>query len=641
MGHGFTDQQVAEYERHFKVFDLNGDGRIDMDELTKAFKNLGEFQSMDKMKDAVAAVDQNGDGYIDFQEFLLVMAQVDGGSGQSKFAQVYEKAKSLFQVKGFSGVHSFSQEEMTAFSEHLNYLFADDADLAHILPIATDGTDLCKAVRDGILLAKLINAACKNTIDFRAVNRPKKGKVLSIFQINENQNLAISAAKSIGIQVTNIGSSELITGEQYPHIILGLVWQLVKMQLLSAIDITFCPELVRLLEEDEDVSTLKKMDPKQLLLRWFNFHLAAAEVERRVTNFGPDVKDSYAYTILLNQISHGKCSKDALNSDDLQKRAEAVVDNATQVGAHAFIKPSDIVKGNRRLNMGFAAAIFNACHGLEELTEEEQERWKLNEVQDESSEGSREQRAFRMWMNSLGIEDVFTRDLLEDCGDGMLLLKVIDKIEPGLVDWKKAEKKVNNRFKKIANSNYVVDLGKKLGFSLVGIGGVDIVDGNEKLVLGFVWQLMRFHTIKFLSALQKGGRSIDEKQIIAWSNKKVAGSARTDSPPQISSLKDKKIGELQFVAELLFAIDDRVIDWEIVTPTDDTEERVSLARYLMTAARKLGATIFCLPEDIVECKPKMVLTFLAAIMTVGKTLEATNATKENKSSLMAELATQN
>ena len=41
--------------------------------------------------------------------------------------------------------------------------------------------------------------------------------------------------------------------------------------------------------------------------------------------------------------------------------------------------------------------------------------------------------------------------------------------------------------KKIENCNYAVELGKKLNFSLVGIGGTDIHDGNRTLTLGMLW----------------------------------------------------------------------------------------------------------------------------------------------------------
>jgi len=48
-----------------------------------------------------------------------------------------------------------------------------------------------------------------------------------------------------------------------------------------------------------------------------------------------------------------------------------------------------------------------------------------------------------------------------------------------------------SRFKRIENANYAVEIGKKMKLSLINIGGLDIVDGNKKLILSFMWQLMR------------------------------------------------------------------------------------------------------------------------------------------------------
>lgn len=44
----------------------------------------------------------------------------------------------------------------------------------------------------------------------------------------------------------------------------------------------------------------------------------------------------------------------------------------------------------------------------------------------------------------------------------------------------------------LENCNYAVELGKHPAkFSLVGIGGQDLNDGNQTLTLALVWQLMR------------------------------------------------------------------------------------------------------------------------------------------------------
>jgi len=76
-------------------------------------------------------------------------------------------------------------------------------------------------------------------------------------------------------------------------------------------------------------------------------------------------------------------------------------------------------------------------------------------------------------------------------------LKLEERIsESGVVEWKKAALKPDIQLKKIQNANYAVEVGKKLGFTLVGVGGKDIVDGNKKLILALVWQMVRKHTLE-------------------------------------------------------------------------------------------------------------------------------------------------
>jgi plastin-1 len=42
-----------------------------------------------------------------------------------------------------------------------------------------------------------------------------------------------------------------------------------------------------------------------------------------------------------------------------------------------------------------------------------------------------------MWINSLNIENVYINNLFTDCRDGVNLIKVIDRVRPGLVIWKR------------------------------------------------------------------------------------------------------------------------------------------------------------------------------------------------------------
>jgi len=230
---------------------------------------------------------------------------------------------------------------------------------------------------------------------------------------------------------------------------------------------------------------------------------------------------------------------------------------------------------------------------------------------------SREERAFRMWINSLGLDDVYVNSLYDDCKDGLVLLKVIDFIERGIVSWKQVEKQPNNKFKRVANDNYAIVLGKQLKFSLVGIGGSDIADGNKKLLLAFVWQLMRYHTLKFLAQVQAkkfGDKPVTDDMLIQWANERVSKAGRSST---MKSFQDSSLATGIFFMDLLRAANPKIIDEQFVTPGSTKEEQLLNAKYVVSVARKLGATIFLLPEDIVEVKPKMIMTLVASIMAIS------------------------
>lgn len=603
--HGFDDKKVEEFRAAFAAWDESKDSLLDTKELGAALMTLGNY-NQDTLNDIVSKSDVNGDGVIDFDEFLKACWEC-----RSDLRNLADKQVDLIQVKrAGSVVHTYAQEEMSAFAEHLNYVLGDDKDVKYLMPVDTEGIDLCTKIEDGVLLAKFINEAAPDTIDFRAVNqrKGKKTKPMSLFQINENNNLVVEAAKSIGVKTTNIGAGDLREGAQKPHLVLGVVWQLVKIQLLAAINLKNHPELIRLLRDDETLADLMAMPAEKLLLRWFNFHLEAAGHNRRVKNFGRDVCDSENYTVLLNQIRPGKCDKAALQMKDKKKRANKVLSDAKNCGVKVFIKPQNIVDANERLNLAFTASVFNHMPGLDPITDEEEK--ELAGLMDDDFGASREERAFRMWINTLGIDDLYVNNLFEDCKDGLVLLKVMDKIEPGCVSWKKVEKKPKNKFKKISNCNYVVVIGKSQKFSLVATGGSDIVDGNKMLVLGLVWQMMRHHTIKFLNSLSKGGKKITDDEILKWCNGK-ASSGGTDW--NLSKFNDGGFKTGVFFMHLLAACQPEIIDWDIVTEGETEEDAILNARYAISIARKLGCTIFLLPEDVYEVKSKMMLTFCAAI----------------------------
>jgi len=63
------------------------------------------------------------------------------------------------------------------------------------------------------------------------------------------------------------------------------------------------------------------------------------------------------------------------------------------------------------------------------------------------------------------------------------------------------------------------------------------------------------------------------------------------------------------------AIEPRIIDWDLVYQgADATDEQKSLnARYAISIARKLGAIIFMVWEDVLEGNAKMMTIFMCTL----------------------------
>ena len=77
---------------------------------------------------------------------------------------------------------------------------------------------------------------------------------------------------------------------------------------------------------------------------------------------------------------------------------------------------------------------------------------------------------------------------------------------------------------------------------------------------------------------------------------------------------DKSLKDGRFLLDLLTAVEPRCVNRELLTAGTSEEERRLNAKYAISCARKLSCSIFCLPEDLVEVRPKMVLSFVASVM---------------------------
>ena len=609
LSQSFKPEDYSNFEKIFKDFDKNKNETMERNEFLEMLHALGyrdfKQEDADRLTEGVEIKDPE---HITFSEFLVMMKKLVNTEGKIQIDSYINKAgKAMVRVsKGDNGMQfqTFSEEERTAYVKVINSSLADDPVCQKYLPIDPDSNEVFDRIKNGVLLCKLINKAQEGTIDERVINTKDN---MNIFQQVENLNLAISAAKSIGLNVIGLNYDSIMDGKNF-IMVLGLMWQVVKLVVLSNIQLKHHPELIRLLNPGEQLSDLLKLSPEQLLLRWFNYHLKAAGYEKKITNFSGDVKDSEKYTVLLHQLNKNLCDKSALDEPDKKKRAKKVIENSKKLGAESYITPEDIVAGNSKLNTLFVASIFNAYPGLEPATDEE--KYEAAKLLDDDVEGAREERAFRMWINSLGLNDdngepIHINNLYEESKDGILLLRTLEKIKPGVVNWKIVDKKANNPFKKTVNCNEVIDASKKSKYHIVGIGGGDIRDGNKKYILAIVWQMMREHSLQVI-----GGKT--EEELITWGNERVDESLR------VKSLKDKRLGNSLYFINIMKSIEPRSINWDIVvTDKEDDESKQNNAKYAISIARKLGKKKKKKWEDIAEVKSKLLLTFLASLFEVG------------------------
>ncbi|XP_021334714.1 plastin-1 isoform X1 [Danio rerio] len=612
-------EDLEDLREAFNKIDIDNSGYVSDFELQELFReasfHLPGYQIREIVEKFIAG-DTNKDEKISFEEFVAISQELRSKEVRETFRKCISRRDGIRSFGGTSGIssegtqHSYSDEEKVAFVNWVNKALANDPDCKHLIPMDPGTDSLFKSVKDGILLCKMINLSQPDTIDERVIN-----KKCTPFTMTENLMLALNSASAIGCTVVNIDAQDMKAGT--PHLVLGLLWQIIKIGLFADIEISRNEALIALLDESEELDHLMSMSPEDLLLRWVNYHLKAAGW-KQIRNFSEDIKDSRAYFHLLNQISPKGDLDDQMRIDidmlglterDDEMRAELMLRQAARLDCRQFVTPKDVVAGNHKLNMAFVANLFNMYPALNRPTD--------NGI-DYAIEGeTREDRTFRNWMNSLGVSP-YVNHLYSDLHDGLIILQLYERIQIP-VDWPRVNKPpypvLGSNMKKLENCNYAVALGKKEAkFSLVGIGGENINEGSPMHTLALVWQLMRRYTLKVLSDLGDGEK-VSDQIIINWVNSTLKQGDKNSS---ISSFKDKSISTSLPVIDLIDTIVPKAIKYEMVKSGDMTaEDKLNNAKYAISVARKIGVKVYALPDDLVEVKPKMVMTVFACLMGRG------------------------
>lgn len=272
-------------------------------------------------------------------------------------------------------------------------------------------------LKNGIVLAYVLYEIKSNCIDLkRLVMSDQMLNKKGIYESTANLALVLGAAKKIGIKVVNIGPEDILYENKC--LILGLLWQIVRMSVSRASNVLQKPELIGLIEDNESIEELCSRSPEELCLRWINFHLdnvrqsdivkkikhfqhdeikesSAEEVQmvfekcyvsdvnktkntfcnklkdipEKITNFSKDLKNSKVYLLLLKNIAG-----DIINDDeflqawfdmDIKSKAAKIIEFAKRIECDNFITEDVIIKGDHRLNFLFAQTIMNKYPGME------------------------------------------------------------------------------------------------------------------------------------------------------------------------------------------------------------------------------------------------------------------------------------
>ena len=75
MAKEISEERQKDYRQTFDMFDNNKSGKIDKKELGNVMRQLGKNPSETDLEALVKEVDADGDGEIDFKEFLTMMAR--------------------------------------------------------------------------------------------------------------------------------------------------------------------------------------------------------------------------------------------------------------------------------------------------------------------------------------------------------------------------------------------------------------------------------------------------------------------------------------------------------------------------------------------------------------------------------------
>mmetsp|Transcript_31693 Transcript_31693/g.62060 ORF Transcript_31693/g.62060 Transcript_31693/m.62060 type:complete len:1556 (+) Transcript_31693:87-4754(+) len=592
--------------------------------------------------------------------------------------------------------------QLAMYARYFNVVFETNETLRKhkIIPLSEEESESKLAGRHGILreigsngllLAAFLNFSVPDCLDERVMHVSSPKKKLSQEHRAENLELVSQTCYSVGVAVGRPSDLSALLCEtlERPRDTLEFLFSLVSFHLFRGVRLERYPKLAKSENDEQFLS-----DPRKLIPAWVSY-----EMKTKNVSVNSELKTPWAdlavpvhlacaavdsagpLALVYANLKKSELAAELLRPPPGTARLKALSEQLRLLGcksAASFLIPSRMEASSQeadgdaviiqetweRANMLYAASLFDTSCEIRDAA---------GGVKDLDTAGKNSEiAALRVWLNNLGVKDVpRVHDLFAASKDGLLLLRVLDSMAPGCVEWKKAELRPNMKVKRISNCALTVETGKKspFNFSLVGVGGVDLYSGNKKLSLSLLWQMRRYQLFRFLQGIFRTRRgsmggtptgttvrkrrvstaasAFDEKMVIDWANRVVRTALEKKGEPagvrqlgdnaakewwKIRSLRDEKLGSSVFYFLLLWAEASWAVNWKFVTPGKTPEHQLLNARYAITAARKLGVAVFVLPEDLVQIKSSMVLVFIGAILALKGEQHGGDAKSRSKKS---------
>ena len=113
-------QQISELKEAFQLFDRDGDGTISTDELGIVLRSIGQNPTDQEINEMIAEVDDDNNGYCEYDEFLLLMSK------KINEGQMDEEMMEAFKTFDNTGKGYISKKDLARVLKHYNEILTEE-----------------------------------------------------------------------------------------------------------------------------------------------------------------------------------------------------------------------------------------------------------------------------------------------------------------------------------------------------------------------------------------------------------------------------------------------------------------------------------------------------------------------------------